>query len=141
MERRAHSRQRRTLVTASSLQVLIVEDNVGLQNMLCEMVVGLGHRARGVGSAEEALDLLDDLRFDVLLADVTLPGMSGIALATIAIEKNPAIRIVFSTGHGYLLSERLDFDFALLHKPYFLHQLMQAIGPPPAKSLDAPSGQ
>lgn len=114
-------------MTASSFDILVVEDNPDFLRLLCVMLEEMGHRPHAAANGEQALELLGDRRFDVLVADVQLPGMSGIDLARIAARTLPEIRIVFSSGHGYLLADKLDFDFVVLHKPYFLAQLRQAV--------------
>jgi CheY-like chemotaxis protein len=114
-------------MTASSFDILVVEDNPDFLHLLCIMLDEMGHRTHAAATAEQALELLDRHRFEVLIADVQLPGMSGIELARLVSNNTPGIRIVFSSGHGYLLADRLDFDFVVLHKPYFLAQLQQAI--------------
>jgi CheY-like chemotaxis protein len=120
-------------MNAESPQILVVEDNRNLLDILCEMLAALGHRAHGVASAEEALAQLSRQHFRVLLADIQLPGMSGIELARAALRIAPSMRIIFSSGYGYLVADKLDFDFVLLHKPYFMHQLADAVG----RALDA----
>lgn len=112
---------------AAPLRILVVEDNDSLLEILCEMLASLGYQTVAAASGEEALEHLRAGPFSVLLADINLPGMSGIDLATVAIEMTPAIKIVFSSGFGYLVSERLDFDFVLLNKPYYIHELAHAI--------------
>ncbi|MEC4720642.1 response regulator [Noviherbaspirillum sp. CPCC 100848] len=111
----------------ASLRILVVEDNDSLLEILCEMLASLGYQTVAAASGEEALEHLRAGSFSVLLADINLPGMSGIDLATMAIEMTPAIKIIFSSGFGYLVSERLDFDFVLLNKPYYIHELAHAI--------------
>lgn len=87
----------------------------------------LGHNAQCVRSAEEAIEPLGNKRFDVLLADINLPGMSGLELAKLAVRKIPGIRIVFASGYGYLVADKMEFDFILLPKPYGLEQLRHAL--------------
>lgn len=112
-----------------SLEILVVEDNVQLRHLLCEMLVILGHRPVGVNSGEEAQEILRRRcrLVDVLLADINLPGMTGIELAQIAHARNPRIRVVFASGFGYLVADKVDFFFTLLQKPYNLAQLQLAI--------------
>ncbi|WP_192804859.1 response regulator [Noviherbaspirillum aerium] len=112
---------------AASLRILVVEDNDSLLEILCEMLGSLGYQTVAATSGEEALEHLRSGSFSVLLADINLPGISGIDLATMAIEMNSAIRIIFSSGFGYLVSDRLDFDFVLLNKPYYIHELAHAV--------------
>ncbi|WP_136419236.1 response regulator [Herbaspirillum sp. ST 5-3] len=114
-------------MTTTSFQVLVVEDNSDFLQILCEMLETLGHRPHGVSNAEDAVAWLGTQPFDVLIADVQLPGMSGIDLAKIVARKAPEVRIVFSSGFGYLLTDKLDFNFVVLHKPYFLNQLKHAV--------------
>lgn len=110
-----------------SLELLVVEDHRQSRQLLCEMLTVLGHTARCVETAEEALSALRKKKFDVLLADINLPGMSGIELASIAVDISPGIGIVFATGFGYLVSDKTDFDFILLPKPYGLAQLKNVL--------------
>jgi CheY-like chemotaxis protein len=109
------------------LRILVVEDNPTLSELLCEMLALLGHEARRAATAEEGIAVLDALLFDVLLADINLAGASGIELAKIALQKIPSIKIIFASGYGFLVSDKTDFDFFLLPKPYALTQLKYAL--------------
>src|SRR4051812_25740474 len=102
------------------VSILVVEDDNESRRMTCEMLEFLGHGVESVASAEEALTLIKTRNFDVLLADINLPGMSGIDLATVITQILPTIRIIFVSGYGYLLAEKTNFRFALLPKPYRL---------------------
>lgn len=114
-------------MTAASLRILVVEDNSDFLQILCDMLEELGHRPHGVSCAEDALAASRGRSFDALIADVQLPGMSGIELAQIMTASAPSIRIIFSSGFGYLLTDKLDFEFMVLHKPYFANQLRHAV--------------
>jgi CheY-like chemotaxis protein len=111
------------------LEILVVEDNHQLLNVICEMLNVLGHRGRGCTTAEEALGAMGERNFNVLLTDINLPGMSGIELAKLVTKIKPAIRIVFASGFGYLVAEKLPFKFTLLPKPYNMVQLRDALPP------------
>jgi CheY-like chemotaxis protein len=111
----------------SSLQFLVVEDNTNSRDLLCEMLSLLGHEAQAATTAEEGIELLKSRRFDVLFADINLPAMSGIELARTATTMIPDVKIIFASGFGFLVTDRTDFDFVLLPKPYNLAQLTHAI--------------
>jgi CheY-like chemotaxis protein len=111
----------------SSLQFLVVEDNANSRDLLCEMLSLLGHEAQAAATAEEGIELLRSTRFDVLFVDINLPAMSGIDLARTATTMIPGVRIIFASGYGFLVTDRTDFDFVLLPKPYNLAQLTHAI--------------
>jgi len=111
----------------AALNILVVEDNIDSQVMVCELVGMLGHRVRGVDDGEQALDAMRAEDFDVLFTDVSLPGMSGIALARLALRDKPGMRVIFSTGYGKEALERLDFPARILRKPYDLQELKAAL--------------
>ncbi len=115
------------LMTSPQLHILVVEDNESARELIGEMLAVLGHVTSCAASAEEALEALEDKCFDVLLADINLPGMSGIMLAENVVKKLPAIHVVFASGFGYLVADKTDFQFTLLPKPYGLSQLKHAL--------------
>jgi CheY-like chemotaxis protein len=110
----------------TSLRVLVVEDNMDSQLMVCELVGMLGHTVSGVSDGEAAWDLMQSQDFDILFTDVSLPGMSGIELARKALKEKP-VRIIFSTGYGKEALDSLEFKARLLRKPYDLLELQAAL--------------
>jgi CheY-like chemotaxis protein len=112
------------------LNVLVVEDNAESRTLLSDMLALLGHKVHAVESAEDALALLAQQQFDVLLTDINLPGMSGVELAQAAVEIMPPLKVIFASGFGFLVvdNDRINFDFLLLSKPYSLMQLKDAMG-------------
>lgn len=108
---------------AQSLSVLVVEDNLDAQYLVCEMLRTFGHRVDAAPSGEEALRLLQGGVYDVLLSDVSLPGISGVDLARAALRDNPVLRVVFASGYSSSLTEHLDFPAMSIQKPYDIEQL------------------
>jgi CheY-like chemotaxis protein len=111
----------------SSLRILAVEDHQHSRELLCEMLSILGHEVHCVGSAEEAVGPLKKQSIDVLIADINLPGMSGTDLAALAVKQDAKIKIIFASGYGYLVADKVDFHFTLLPKPFDLSQLEHAL--------------
>lgn len=107
--------------------VLVVEDDKEANRLLCDMIIALGYDAYSASTAEDALALLRQKNFFCLVADIALPGMSGIELAQIATDMHPWMHIVFASGNAYLVTDKTDFRFALLPKPYNLSQLKMAM--------------
>ncbi|MES3024957.1 MAG: response regulator [Pseudomonadota bacterium] len=116
-----------TAPACAALRVLVVEDNLDSQYLVCEMLKAFGHNADGVGSAELALPLLSGAAYDVLFTDVSLPGMSGVDLARKAIAAQPALHVVFASGYGGALLRHVEFPFVSLQKPYEIEQLQAAL--------------
>lgn len=109
------------------LHILVVEDNVDSQYLVCEMLRAFGHEADGVGHPDDALARLAAGRYDVLFTDVSLPGMSGVELARQAVANAPAMRVIFASGYGDTLLRHVEFPYLSLQKPYELDQLQQAL--------------
>ncbi|EUC18880.1 UNVERIFIED_ORG: PAS/PAC sensor hybrid histidine kinase [Burkholderia sp. CF145] len=110
--------------TPRKLHILVVEDDRDARDALCELLGLLGHTWDAVANAEEALKRLQLHPFDVLLTDLTLPGMSGLDLARAAVAMHAAQHVVFSSGHGAPLhDESLPFTWTALRKPYSFDQL------------------
>ena len=111
----------------TSMKILVVEDNLDSQLMVCELVGMLGHTVSGVSDGEAAWELLNEQDFDILFTDVSLPGMSGIALARMVLRDKPGMRIIFSTGYGKESMDELGFSASVLRKPYDLLELQAAL--------------
>jgi len=111
----------------SSLSILVLEDNQDLLDLVCKALSHLGHQPHPANSAKDGMRLLDTVRFDVLLADINLPGMLGSDFARLAIKKIPDIRVIFTSGFGYLITEDLHDKVKLIPKPYTINQLKDAL--------------
>jgi CheY-like chemotaxis protein len=123
----ARSPDRALESTARALRVLVVEDNLDSQYLVCEMLKAFGHEADGVGHAEGALEQLGRASYDVLFSDVSLPGMSGVDLAREALRAYPHMHVIFASGYGEALLRHVEFPFQSLQKPYEIEQLQAAL--------------
>jgi CheY-like chemotaxis protein len=103
--------------------ILVVEDNLDSNEMLCELLRTLGHAADGVTSAEDALALLAQKEFDILITDISLPGMSGIELAKTLARDKPKMKLIFASGYGIEIAKNLEFPVTVLPKPFDFMQL------------------
>jgi CheY-like chemotaxis protein len=110
-----------------TLRVLVVEDNLDAQYLVCEMLKAFGHEADGVAHPEDALARLAAAPYDVLFSDVSLPGMSGVELAQRAMRDYPGLKVIFASGYGDTLLRHLEFPYLSLQKPYELDQLQDAL--------------
>jgi len=111
-----------------TLSILVVEDNLDSQYLVCEMLKAFGYEADGVAHPDDALKHLAAHHYHVLFTDVSLPGMSGVDLARQAISTWPHLKVIFASGYGDMLLRHLDFPYQSLQKPYELDQLQDALG-------------
>jgi signal transduction histidine kinase/CheY-like chemotaxis protein len=81
--------------------VLLVDDQAPVRSVVAATLRDLGYAVREAGDAEAALiRLREDVGIDVLLTDLAMPGMSGIALAEAAQRDRPDIAIVYISGYA-----------------------------------------
>lgn len=112
--------------------VLVAEDNPGVRRVVTRMLKSMGHEVRAYASAQEAIDVV--LRGEwipgLLLSDVVMPTMSGVALARRLREVLPSVRVLLMTGYSaeFLSSENSGEDFIhVLSKPFSNADLQAAI--------------
>ncbi len=111
-------------------RVLLVEDDPLIRMATADTLVDIGHDVLEAGSAEDALRLLDREAVDLLITDVTLPGMGGGDLAVEARRRLPALGVIFATGANAAPqdSEGRDIEGAiLLLKPFNSASLAKAL--------------
>jgi CheY-like chemotaxis protein len=112
---------------ARGLRVLLVDDDRDLLEATSELITMLGHHAVITCSPDEALRWLGERTFDVLLADLAIPGKSGIELAEKAVQLQPALRVIFASGNEMPDSPALTFCWRALRKPYTLDELANVL--------------
>lgn len=116
-------------LSEAGLKIIVVEDNADFRDLLCEMLLMLGHDVSSVVSAEEALENLAAQPADILISDVSLPGISGVELAKKVHATLPQMKIILSSGYGDTIASQLRFEVTVLSKPYTLTQLAEALDP------------
>jgi len=84
--------------------VLIVDDDPDVGDHCVAALTSLGFEAQAVESAERALALLPTGQFDIVLADVRMPGLSGLDLLKIVKQDYPGVDVVMITGFGTIAS-------------------------------------
>ncbi len=87
----------------------------------------LGHQVVVSETAEEALELLEQQPFDVLLTDVGLAGMSGIDLVREVGVRQPQLSLVIASGYAVSASDVGLDRLRTMLKPYDIHQVRQLL--------------
>jgi two-component system, cell cycle response regulator CpdR len=113
-------------------RILIAEDEEPLRAMCARALLSEGHHVETAGDGSEALELLirERGRFDLLLTDVRMPIMDGIALALAAARDFPELTILLMTGYADQRERAQGLD-ALVHdviaKPFSVAELRGAV--------------
>jgi len=113
-------------------RIVIAEDEEGLRGFVARALALDGHEVTATADGAEALDLIarHEGRFDLLLADVRMPVMDGIALALATARDYPHMTILLMTGYADQRERAYGLD-ALIHdvisKPFTLSQIRSAV--------------
>lgn len=117
-------------MTAPQRKVLIVDD-AGPVVVLCVNVLqALGYAVKGANRGEAALDILRKERFDLMVLDYKMPGMTGFEVFTQARALHRDLAVVLVTGHGTpdIVDEANRLGFAsILLKPFTSDELRSTV--------------
>ncbi len=117
-------------VKESGIRVLVAEDNPAVREFITRSLASVGHKISAVGDGQQALDALAREKFDVLVTDIVMPNVDGIALALKAVRLFPDLRIVMISGYAQERMRAHNLD-ALVHrivaKPFSLEEICGAV--------------
>ena len=109
-------------------RVLLADDDAAMRDLVCRSLSADGHAVAVAHDGQEALDLAHSAAepFDILVTDVQMPGVDGIALANQMLELNPSLKVVLMSGlqsemtrAGGLKTQGAQF----ISKPFTLEQI------------------
>jgi DNA-binding NtrC family response regulator len=107
-------------------KILVVDDEVELKDVLVEMLLVRSYEVRGCTNGCEALEILRAERFDLLISDLMMPEIGGLALIKAAVEIDPHLLTIIMTGQGTIQSAKDAiglgaFDYLL--KPFSMRTM------------------
>jgi DNA-binding NtrC family response regulator len=115
----------------SQASVLVVEDNDLERNITAETLREEGFAVEEAAVGKRALEILSSSRFDVVLTDLMMPGMSGEELLAQVRSVHPASQVVVLTAHGTIESAvkaMKNGAFYYLTKPTDRETLVMTVG-------------
>lgn len=111
-------------------RILVAEDERAVREFVCRALDQEGHTVTPVEDGLEALSLIAIKEFDLLLTDIVMPGMDGIALALKVARDNPQLPILLMSGYALERQRAHNLD-SLIHeviaKPFTLRQIIDAV--------------
>ena len=113
-------------------RILIAEDDTSMRNFLSLALTRAGHEVEMREDGLAALSALEEgLKFDLLLADIVMPGMDGIELSQKATVIAPALKVMFITGFAAVALEKAGTapqpGAKVMSKPFHLKDLVDQI--------------
>ncbi len=111
-------------------RVLIVDDEEAFANNIAKLISKRGYDIKAVYNGQSAIEALDEMDFDVIILDLKMPGLDGLATLKIIKGKKPGVEVIILTGHGSMDSgidgiQLGAFDFIM--KPVRFDDLYEKI--------------
>ena len=112
------------------LSVLLVDDEEDFVNTLAERLLMRNIAPHVALNGEQAIQMLQNHRFDVMVLDLKMPGMDGLEVLRSVRINHPRVQVIILTGHGSEKDEeaarRLGaYDY--LQKPVSIDELLEAL--------------
>ena len=113
-------------VPSESPRILVVDDDTAVRRVIRVFLQERGYHVRTAAGAEEALELLQNERFDIVVTDLRLPVSSGLELLEKVRARLPGVRSMLMSGDADVpaLVEAVERGVdAVLLKPFELEEL------------------
>ena len=109
-----------------SLAILAVDDDFLVLSNTAAMLDDLGHRTTMAHSARDALKALRQEKFDLLITDQGMPGMTGAELIDLVLSEQPELPIIIATGYAELPPGAAE-GIPRIAKPFLQAHLAEAV--------------
>lgn len=115
---------------SSQPKILIVDDEDRFRTTMCRLLTTRGFEARAAGSGSEALEILKDNLYDVLILDVRMPEMCGVDVLAEVRKIDSEIEVIIMTGYASVdtakeIMKLGAYDYML--KPYNIEELVEKV--------------
>ncbi len=107
--------------------ILVVEDEPASLECISHFLRKQGYAVREARDGAEAIELIDNSQFDLVLSDIRMPRVDGVALATNILSRVPTIPIILMTAVPFELTRSLGYNVPCLSKPILLDELRTSV--------------
>jgi len=111
-------------------KILVVEDEVGSRLTLSGILEDAGYEVTGVEKGTEALEVIKDGNFNVIITDIKLPDVGGMSVLELAKEINPDVAVIIMTGYASIetaVNAVNEGAYAYFVKPVNMDEMKTAI--------------
>lgn len=119
--------------------ILLVDDDPGLLRLLSLRLKSAGYEVTATDSGEGALAVLAAFRPDIIITDLRMDGMDGLALFDVVHEQHPTLPVIILTAHGSIpdaVEATRNGVFSFLTKPFESQKLLEQV----AAAIDVSGG-
>ncbi len=111
-------------------RILVAEDDGAVREFVVRALERQGHEVTSVADGSQALTELSLNRYDLLLTDIVMPGMDGIALSLKAAKICPEMQIVMMSGYAAERQRAHNLDALIrqvVAKPFTLKEIAAVV--------------
>ena len=112
-------------------RILVVDDNITMRESLRDTLAGSGHGVQAVETAIHAIAELEKQEYDVVLADLSLPRVSGLELLDRVKKSWPTTEVIVITGQGSIATAVDAIKRGAYHyvtKPFTAEEILHLVG-------------
>lgn len=111
-------------------KILITDDSSFMRNLLDDILIEQGHEVFHAGNGQEMLAKFDEIQPDLVMLDIVMPVMDGIAAIEELKRRNPKAKIVMCTAQGQWFKKEEAFAkgaCAYIEKPFGAEEILLVI--------------
>jgi len=108
-------------------QVLIIEDEAGMRDLLQKVLGRQGYTVRVVAEGKDALKLLEEETFDLVLTDVVMPGVNGMDILRFVKRERPETTVIIMTAFGTIdsaVQAMKEGAYHYISKPFKMEEIL-----------------
>ncbi len=108
------------------IRILVVEDDAGLNKLVCTYLTDCGFETHGCLTAKDAYDAMYNSLFDLIVSDIMMPEVDGFEFARTVRQVNQRIPILFMSARDDLPAKQKGFQLGIddyMVKPFELDEL------------------
>lgn len=118
-------------IKSTSRKILVVDDDDNYREMLVDALKVCNYDALSAASPKEALRILENSQYDIVISDIKMPVMDGVSFAKAIKEKYPELPIILTTAYHtferFVNDKEKNIADGILQKPFGLELIVQML--------------
>jgi DNA-binding response OmpR family regulator len=109
-------------------RILVIDDDRYVRMLLCDLLEAWGYEPDGAADGREGLARFNAGRYDMVMTDLGMPGLSGLDVVTGVRDRDTEVSVIMFTAFtGDLESDGRRLGFTILRKPLDIEALRRAV--------------
>jgi len=116
------------IAPARQPRILVIDDDRYVRMLLCDLLEAWGYEPDGAADGREGLARFNPGRYDVVMTDLGMPGLSGLDVVAGVRDRDTEVSVIMFTAFtGDLESDGRRLGFTILRKPLDIEALRRAV--------------